>query len=155
MDLLNSINLPSPPLREYVNLNRPSGKHTYNFGMMSGFSEIRECEKHGDYLRKVTDGNLDKIINTCKNTEKVSWTSITNLIYKEKKENDNGVKDIKLYNPENHPLDELMLHPENKSLLFDELVINGEKYWIPFYYSVAEKLISECPKCEKKNNKSS
>jgi len=149
MDLLNNTNLPSPPLREYVHLNRPSGKHTYNFGMMSGFNEIRECEKHGDYLRKITDDNLEKIIKTCENSEKVSWASITSLVYKEKNEDDNNKKDIKLYNPENHPLEDIMLHPENKSLLFDELVINGEKYWIPLYCSLSEDLISECPKCKK------
>lgn len=147
MDLLNNINLPAPPLRKYVNLNRPSGKHTYNFGMMAGFNELRTCEKHGDYLRKVSDESLDKIIETCKDTEMVSWDDVTSLVFKKDKATFNSRKDIKLYNPDNYELEELLLHPENKSLLFDELIINGEKYWIPLYYSVEHKLITDCPKC--------
>lgn len=147
MDLLNSITLPAPPLGQYVNLNRPSGKHTYAFGM-SGVNEIGHCKKHGDYLRKISDESLEKIIDKCKDAPMYSWGDLLTHVFKDRDSKQNGEKNIRLYNPENHPLDELLLHPENKSLLFDELIINSEKYWLPLYYSYSEKLINDCPECK-------
>jgi len=148
IDLLNNINLPIPPLRKYVDLNRPVGKYTYNFGMMSGLLETGTCEKHGDYLRKVSDKSLEKITTACLGKSRISWYDVISLVVKDKDMSVSKKKEILLYNPDDFTLEDVLINPDNKSFLFDELIINYEKYWIPHYYSHKEELITNCPKCK-------
>lgn len=148
MDLLTNLDLKAPQMREYVNLQISSKKHSYRFNM-GHFSEIANCKKHGKYIRDLTDESMEKIINTCKNQTKVNHLVAMNIAYEKEvwgKEQIEKSYDVYIYNPKNLELKDLLFR-NGGFIAYDEIIIDDEIYLIPHKYSFMEELINSCPKC--------
>jgi len=152
MDLLTNMNLPAPPLRSYTTLQIANNKYSYYF-TYGPFTEVGKCDKHGNYLRRIIDENIEKILNYCSTIEHSNFLEAID----EAQQNGGFAKDnyerqkrlVKIYNPENLPLSEILVY-SNGGLAFDDITIEDEYFLIPHYYSYKEKLITECPECSKK-----
>jgi hypothetical protein len=151
MDLLTNMNLPAPPLRYYTTLRIANNKYSYNFSY-GQITEVGQCDKHGKFLRRITDENIEKILKYC---SAIAYSNLLEAI-DEAMQNGGLAKDnyerqkrlVKIYNPENIPLSDILVF-QNGGLAFDDITIEDEYYLIPYYYSHKEKLITECPECSK------
>ena len=156
MDLLTNMNLPSPPLRKYTTLQIAANKYSYSFSY-GAFTEIGKCAKHGNYLRRISDTNIEKIIKYCSQIEFVNMLEVIDEAYQNggtsKANYERQKRLVKIYNPEKLPLKDILVNPDNKSLAFDDITIENSYYLIPYYYSTKEGLIDDCPECTKKKNK--
>ena len=62
---------------------------------------------------------------------------------------------VYIYNPEDHPLTDIITHDNVsgeasiKVIAYDGIETSGMSIWIPYYYSVKDKLINMCPVCAK------
>jgi len=153
MDLISNMSLPAPPLRQYTTLQIATNKYSYSFSF-GPFTEVGKCAKHGDFLRRINDSNLDKIIKYCSQIDYVNMLEVIDEAYQNggtsKANYERQKRLVKIYNPENMALNDLLVNHDNKSLEFDDITIENEFYLIPFYYSNKEGLISNCPECAKK-----
>ncbi|CCZ30534.1 putative uncharacterized protein [Proteobacteria bacterium CAG:495] len=142
----------------YFNLPVTAEDLSYKFSF-GHFRETGECEKHGTFLRKISKEALEKIVEFCKNTQPINWIKAIDIAYEKPENLESYAKqpmDVRIYNPEKHELKDILLMDSTfqgksvKSLAYDSIECGGMVIWIPYYYTVKEKLISGCPKCDKK-----
>ena len=153
VEMLENTSLGPFNMSDYVRLPLTSGEISYSFSF--GFvGEIFNCDKHGPYLREISQEALKKIIKVCSNTEPINWVKALDIVYEcrvdsEAYERQPG--DVYIYNPENAELKDILVFPDpSKGMAFDSIVIQGKTYWIPYVYSIQDNLIPmKCPKCKK------
>lgn len=147
-----------PNIDRYFRLPLTAGQYSYTF--QSGmFAEIAVCNKrgHGDYQREFAPDQLKKVIEWCQTTVPINWIKAIDIAYG-KPENPDAYarqpRDIRIYNPEGRPLNEILLAPPTQfdsytaqPLGFDIIECSGLNLAIPFYYEVKEGLLNDCPKC--------
>lgn len=153
IDLLANMSLSEPPLRDYVHLRMPAGNHSYCFEF-GPFSEIGVCKKHGEYLRTISSANVERVIRACKQSKPINWIKATDIALGKPGDDDEvyGKQpgDVLIYNPEKRRLSDILFinKDASKGFHFDAVLIDGVRYWIPWFYNVREKLITGCPKCK-------
>jgi hypothetical protein len=155
MDLLRSTATSRPNIGEYFRLPLTTGTLSYHFAL-GVFSETGHCPSHGDFLRKITAENLTKIIEFCRNTEPINWVKALELARGLSGDNEAAYSrqpgEVKIYNPDNKPLKELLQLPEDR-ITYDDLVIDGVSVWVPYFYSQRDGLIGSCPKCAQRRTR--
>lgn len=157
MDLLNNTRLSEVNINQYMRLPLITGdlSYSYTFGQAA---ETGNCEKHGKYLREINKKNLQKIIEFCNKAESINWIKANDIAYGGKGDDEERYKkqpgNVKIYNPENKKLEEILVFQEGlRSLAYDSINVGDNVYWIPYYYSLKDSLVTmHCPKCKKPNN---
>ena len=151
MDLLSNTAATSPQIDAYYNLPHTAGELSYSFEM-GIFGEVGTCDKHGDYLRKISVANLAKVIAFCRPEKPLNWIEAIDIAY-EKPRNEAAYQrqpaDVFIYNPENISLSDILISKDRPGLMFDAINTAGMQIWIPFYYSIKETLVEGCPKCSR------
>jgi len=111
---------------------------------------------------------LEKLISWCKNAEPINWIRATDIAYGLPGDNTIAYErqpgDVRIYNPENLPLSEILVHDTEliglngepisvKGLSFDQISCAGMHIFLPYFYTLKEGIINGCPKCATKTNK--
>lgn len=151
MNLLESTAVKSPKVNDYYNLPHTTGELSYSFGLGS-FAEVGRCEKHGEYLRKISSINLARVISFCRTETPINWVKAIDIAYGRNENNEAYQKqpgDIFIYNPERLELKDILTSREYTGLTFDAINTEGMQIWIPFYYAIKENIVEGCPKCYK------
>lgn len=157
MELLRATEVSEPPVEQYCSLPLLAGHQSYTF--LSPFAELRECSRHGDYMRKIADDKLSMIIDWCRTAAPINWMRATDIALGRPGDNEEAYArqpgEVKIYNPEDRPLSEILVTPS----LLNGMVVATNAYetidtagmiiLIPFYYSHRLNIISECPDCAK------
>ncbi|MBC2580853.1 hypothetical protein [Clostridium sp. DJ247] len=157
MDLLNNANLPVMNVRDYVFINNPVEDKSYYF-TYGELGELGKCKKHGSYLKKISNSSIQKIVSECKNEKSINWLKAIDIAYGDALDEERYAKqprNVKIYNPEKLELSQILIDEEGlyQGLLFEDIIIDGVNYWVPYYYALKEKLIKYCPKCEEEKGK--
>ena len=150
MDLLNNATLPKMNISEYVSLDYPTRDTRYRF-THGAFGEMGNCKKHGDYLKKISDENIEKILITCNDTEPINWIQALDIAYGRELDEERYIKQphkVKIYNPDQLSLSDILIFKESQGLSYEDIIINENNFWIPYYYIIKEGLISYCPECK-------
>jgi hypothetical protein len=158
LSLLRNTQIMRPDVDTYFRLPFVDGKHSYSFGLGS-FREFGVCEKHGDYRRRIAPEKLESIINWCRTSKPINWVRAHHLAYGlpgDEAAYQRQPGDVYIYNPKGLPLSEILTCPtkidglETRALAYDPIESASMAILVPWYYSVLEGLISECPKCQVK-----
>jgi hypothetical protein len=155
LDMLSASRLPPVRLRDYVQLPARIDDHIVRF-TMGAVAEIANCPRHGRYLRTLRPGAASEIITTCGDEPPISARAALNEAYQQ--DFPGWEYEVRIYNPERHPLSEVLLVEQRmrdsegrlittRGFLYDEMIIDGQVYWVPKYYSIKHKLITTCPSC--------
>lgn len=153
LDLLRSTDIQPTVVEAYGRLPLVAGPLSCEFAF-GAFAELRSCEKHGDYQRKITSDNLKKLVEWCQTAEPINWIKATDVAYGRPGDDEASYArqpgNVRIYNPENLPLSEILVSPDHlQGLTFDHIRTSGMDIYVPHSYSEKEGIISECPKCAK------
>ena len=154
MDMLNTSVVGGFQLSRYLRLPLLSGELSYRFSY-GPLAEIGNCEKHGQFLREISQDALTRIIDTCDGIESINWIKAHDIAYGKPRDNDKAYRrqpgEVYIYNPDNANLKDILIFSnEPHALAYDSITIEGKTYWIPYVYSIRDKLVTvECPKCKK------
>lgn len=154
MDLLNAGVVGGFQLSKYLRLPLLSGEISYKFSYGPS-AEIGNCEKHGQFLRVISQDALQKIINTCDGIEPINWIKALDIAYGKPGDRHKAYQrqpgDVYIYNPDNAKLNEILIFPnEQHGLAYDSIIIEEKTYWIPYIYSLRDNLVTiQCQKCKK------
>lgn len=120
------------------------------------FAEMKNCAKHGKFLRQISAKNLKKIIDFCAQAEAINWIKALDIA--KGKAGDDGEAyarqplDVKIFNPDELLLKDLLVAPEDR-LTFDDIVVGNVRVWIPYFYAERDGVFESCPKCAKRTAK--
>jgi hypothetical protein len=157
LELLQTTSVSPPNLNKYFSTPLVAGHLSYHFNL-GAFAEMGRCELHGNFPRKISPESLGVIVSWCRNAgstnASVAWSAIFPDGLSQSQKDRAG--DVWIYNPENHPLKDILMVPKKMGdatfsvIGYDMVTTDGKEIWLPFYYTVKEKLISDCPKCQPK-----
>lgn len=147
---------------QYFRLPLTAGDYSYEYNL-GYFAEVGHCEAHGDYTRAYTPEKLEQLITWCQTAMPINWVKATELAYGEPGDNNEAYErqpgDVRIYNPENLPLSEILVAYKTimyegnevvtKVLSFDSIKSSGLNIFIPYYYQIKEELVQGCLKCKK------
>ncbi|ASG66075.1 hypothetical protein CEW91_07900 [Idiomarina piscisalsi] len=154
MEMLDNTTLGGFQLSNYIRLPLLSGDISYNFSY-GPFAEVGNCEKHGQYLREISQEALKKIIDTCDGQDTINWIKALDIAYGRPDDNIEAYErqpgEVHIYNPDDEELKDILVFPnEPHGLAYDSVSIEGKTYWVPYAYSIRDNLVViECPKCKK------
>jgi len=151
MELLQNTKSSQLNINSYYNLPHTTENLSYEFAM-GAFAETSKCERHGSFLRKISEDKLQHLIAYCTGKTPRNWISITREIYdlpEDKAAEARQPGDVYVYNPENLPLKEILRSDETPGITYDMVNTAGLQVWIPWYYSIKEGIIEGCPTCRK------
>jgi hypothetical protein len=106
--------------------------------------------KHGDYLRKIDEDALKKVLDFCQTTQPTGYlealaeTSGQNSLLSPGQRS----RLVWIYNPEQLAVSDILIN-HNGSIAFDEIRCAGGDILIPLYYSEKDGIISGCKTCAK------
>jgi hypothetical protein len=153
MMLLRSTGIQPTNPDSYFRLPFITGEHSYEF-VMGAVSEMGKCPKHGDWQRKIDAPSLTKIVEYCRKAEPINWIKAIDIAYGRPGDNqsayDRQPGDVRIYNPDNLPLKDILVINDEQGvevLAFDQIKTAGLLVFLPYYYSIKEGLVSNCPKC--------
>ncbi len=162
MDLLSTMTLRPASIRQYVSLPAIAGKHSVSFGF-GHMGEIGHCSKHGQYLRKISEKSVERILAECKHASKFNPRALLSEAHGDSdilggRAQSGGLGGICLYNPEGCPVPDILTKPQKlkmdgkevwtEALAYDPIFVDDQEYWIPLYYALKHDLIEGCPKCD-------
>ncbi|CUX09518.1 conserved hypothetical protein [Agrobacterium tomkonis CFBP 6623] len=142
-------------VESYFRLPLISADKSYEF-TYGQFAEVGVCQKHGDFARKISSENLEKIVEACSASEPVNWTKVLDAAYGHQHDEEVSRRqggDVRVFNPENRPLSEILLVETSygdktfQSPSFESIRTGGMDIWLPHVYASELGLISGCPKC--------
>ena len=155
MDLLVNSYLPTMNISEYASIDNPSQDKKYRF-TYGAVGELGNCKKHGDYLKRISDKNIEKILITCNDVEPINWLKALDIAYGKELDEESYKRqphEVRIYNPSQFSLSDILVDEQMRGLQFEDIMINDHNYWIPYYYSFEEGLIDYCPECKKEHKK--
>jgi hypothetical protein len=148
-----------PDINRYFRLPFVAGTRSYVFTWGS-HAEIGHCEEHGDFQRKISEENLAKVVETCRKTQPMNWIRATDIAYGRPSDNYEAYArqpgDVFIYNPKNLPFSDILVMDTDwnegkaKALAFDSIDTDGMVIYVPYFYTVTEGIISDCPQCQKR-----
>lgn len=139
----------------YFKLPLVSEEQSYSF-TWGVFGELGRCPDHGDFTRKISKENLEKIVSFCRGSTPINWVKSTHIAYglpEDQAAYDRQPGDVYIYNPDNLPLPDILTRsiPNDalggRAVAYDGITTGGMNIQIPFYYTAKEGLISDCPGC--------
>lgn len=165
LELLHSANVSPANLGSYFRLPLVTEEASYQFTLGS-FAEIGNCEKHGDFAKKISAESLDTIVGWCLTSEPINRVKATHIAYNLPEDEEAYKRQpqvVYIYNPEGLDLSDILTYDLKDNdgnikvtpLAYDMIETNNINIWIPYYYSAKESLISSCVKCEKAKSKKS
>jgi hypothetical protein len=146
--LMNGVTA-SPKIENYYRLPMVAGDLSYRFSF-GPFAETARCPKHGEYLRAIGAAQLKKVVEWCRSSEPMQVKAALEQVY-----GSMGGRweegEVRIYNPEGLPLKSIleMQKHDLPVLSYDTIEIGDITVWLPYYYSIKESLIADCPKCTK------
>lgn len=156
LTLMQTTNVQQPRLERYFQLPLIAADRSYSF-VLGSFAEVGTCARHGDFARRISSDALDRVVTWCRRTEPLNWIRAIDLAYGNPENEESYARqpgDVHIYNPESHKLSDILLMDSTfdgkhtKSLAYDMIDSGGMRIWLPYYYSIRDRLISNCPKCE-------
>jgi hypothetical protein len=157
--LLSMTEVALPDINRYFRLPFVAGTRSYVFTWGS-HAEIGHCEEHGDFQRKISEENLAKVVETCRKTQPMNWIRATDIAYGRPSDNYEAYArqpgDVFIYNPKNLPFSDILVMDTDwnegkaKALAFDSIDTDGMVIYVPYFYTVTEGIISDCPQCQKR-----
>jgi len=165
LELLRSANVSAANLGSYFRLPLVTEEESYQFTLGS-FAEVGQCEKHGDFAKKISKESLNKITTWCLKSEPINWVKATHIAYNMPEDEEAYKRQpqrVYIYNPDGFELKDILTYELKddegnvlaRPLAYDMIETNKMNIWIPYYYSIKECLISGCVKCEKEKTKKS
>lgn len=159
LELLSVANVSPVNLSSYFRLPLVTNEASYKFTLGS-FAEFGNCQKHGDFSRKISSESLNKIIGWCLTSKPINCVKATHIAYNLPEDEEAYKRQpqlVYIYNPEDIDLPDILtyeLKDDNGNikatpLAYDMIETNNMNIWIPYYYSTKESLISGCKKCQK------
>jgi hypothetical protein len=153
MDLLGNSLLPNINIREYVSLGIPVKDKKYSF-TYGAVGELGKCNKHGDYLKRISSENIEKILLKSQNSIPINWIKAIDIAYGRELDEDRYKKQphkVIIFNPDNLDLSDILINKNEtmQGLQYEDIIINDKNYWIPYYYIIKDDLIEYCPVCRK------
>jgi hypothetical protein len=147
---------------QYYKLPLTAGEYSYEYNL-GLFAEFGTCVEHGDFSRSYTPEKLEKVISWCKTAEPINWIKATDIAAGLPGDRvaayERQPGDVKIYNPNNLPLDQILMVDQKfvsegkevitKVVAFDSIKSSGMNIFIPYYYQVIEDLVQGCSKCKK------
>ena len=139
----------------YYSLPLTAGRLSYSYNM-GNFVETAQCDKHGDYARKIEPDKLERVVNWCRSSTPIHWIRAHHIAYNLPEDEAAYARqpgEVYIYNPDNLPLPEIltrdavMFGMETKALAYDWIVSEEMNIWIPYHYTAQELIISICPQC--------
>jgi hypothetical protein len=111
-------------------------------------SELGTCPEHGNFLRKIGEEALEKVLMFCRAEQPVEYLSALSQAAGDSWNGPSGERSrlVWIYNPGQLQLSELLFSPQG-FIAFDEIVISDTHILIPIYYSVKEGIVSGCRAC--------
>lgn len=147
--LLRKANTGLPDTDDYLRMPMTVGEHSVKF-VYGALSEFAECAYHGRYLKKFTVEKIDQILSETEESKPINWIRALDLAMgKSGTENANYERqpgDVIIYDPDNRGLGDLLLSDEG-FITYEQVLIDSQQYWLPWYYIKAHNLIESCPKC--------
>jgi hypothetical protein len=157
LQLLRTTTISTPFPENYFRLPLVSGADSYHF-QLGYHSEVSKCAKHGDYQRKISPAQLQKVKDWCSANPKIDIIAEEDKIYKRPP----GLPQPKVrhyfvhvYNPDNFPLKDVLTIPQilqGREVLgvgYEPIIVGEMEIYIPHFYSYRDEIISNCPKCPK------
>ena len=147
--LLRNADTGLPNTDDYLRMPIAVGEHSVNFAL-GALAEVGKCAVHGSYLKKFTVEKIDQILSATDDTRPINWIKVLDLA---KGESGTDIEryekqpgDITVYDPDGLGFENLLMGDQG-NLTFESIVIDGQQYWLPWYYVGTHKLIEPCPKC--------
>ncbi len=153
LDILAQTSLPRIPHWSYANLPMWVDGHSVRF-TFGPYTQVAECPKHGPYLKDLRAGAADVIAAGCAGRPKINEFSLSG----EFASGPVGPPNVYLFDPESHgrPVVEFvdaLIFPGGQARVVDggigveAIEIDGEVYFVPYYYDTKLALVKHCPKC--------
>ncbi|MGM4982566.1 DUF6602 domain-containing protein [Rhizobium sp. 11_C7_N12_5] len=155
LNLLRRTEIYPADWEKYYRLPLVAGKYSYRYHLEQ-FVETAQCEKHGDYARKIEPEKLEKVINWCHSATPINWIRAYNIAYGQPEDEAAYARqpgDVRIYNPDDLPLPEILTREDTlngqeiRSLSYEWIISEGMNIWIPHHYIVSELIVSICPRC--------
>ncbi|WP_445289067.1 DUF6602 domain-containing protein [Variovorax atrisoli] len=150
------------PIESYGSLPPTAGEFSYQFNL-GNFGELANCKFHGPIALRFSEQSIRKIVEYCKTSQAVSFSSALAAAYKNStlgNSNRNwGAQTVRIYNPDSLPLDQILVEQRvvqaeagqliTLSLAFHMVSCEGMEILIPFCYDRSENLFEPCAECVK------
>jgi hypothetical protein len=151
MSLLRDGEAPEVPIERYFSLPLTAGRYSYEFAYGIA-SELGSCPDHGDFLRKISEEGLEKVLTFCREEKPIDYLAALSEAASNRWNGPTGTTShlVWIYNPKHLALSALLFAPEDIRITFDEIVVSGHHILIPIYYSVTEHIVSGCKACGNK-----
>jgi len=130
----------------------------FTFGV---HSQVAKCADHGPYLKDLREGAAEIIVRECTGHEKVCSFSLFDRPGRAA-----GQPDVFLFNPEGHEPSAVAKHIDvlafggsgpqivEGGIGVEAVEIDGNVYWVPYYYDVKLGFVRHCPKCPARTDSS-
>ncbi|HEV7248836.1 MAG TPA: DUF6602 domain-containing protein [Shinella sp.] len=148
MDILKSSVAGVPDHWSYEQLPLVSGSHSYAFSAGS-VAELWPCSKHGTYLKRINEENIDKIVQYARSAERINWIRAMDIAAGKPQNEEmyeNQQEFVRIYNPNNLPFSDILID-EGGGMMVEMIDVEGMRVWLPWHYLKTEMLIEPCPKC--------
>lgn len=159
LELLRNTGARPAVIDSYLRLPLVADDRSYSFSM-GLFREFGVCQKHGDFARKISHDQLEKLVSWCRTSQPINWVRAHHIAYGQPEDESAYARqpgEVYIYNPKGLPLSEILTAPTPspfgegivRSLAYDAIETEGMTILIPLLYTVTEGIVSGCPKCNK------
>ena len=149
LPLLRQADTGLPNTDDYLRMPMAVGEHSVKFAL-GAISEFWECAKHGRYLKKFTVEKIDQILDATHDSQVINCIKALDLAAgkpgTEIERYEKQPSDTLIYDPDGLGLENLLMSDQG-NLTFEHVFIDDRKYWLPWCYVNAHRLIEPCPKC--------
>ncbi|MDE0029680.1 MAG: hypothetical protein OXU42_09815 [Deltaproteobacteria bacterium] len=147
--LLRNADAGLPNTDDYLRMPMVVGEHSIEF-VFGAVSEFSECARHGRYLKKFTLEKVNRILNATRDCEPINCLKALDLAAGKPgtdiKTYERQPGDTTVYDPDALGFENLLLSHQGY-ITYEQVVIDGRRYWLPWHYVAAHELIEPCPSC--------
>lgn len=149
MSLLERADTGLPNIDDYLRMPMVVGEHSIEFAY-GAVSEFAECARHGRYLKKFTLEQINRILDATRDCESINLLKALDLAAGKPGTDIETYKrqpsEVTIYDPDDIGFESLLLSDEG-FITYEQVLIDGRQYWLPWYYIAAHELIESCPSC--------
>ena len=149
ISLLRKADTGLPNTDDYFRMPMVVGEHSIEFAF-GAVSEFAECARHGRYLKKFTLEQVNRILDATRDCERINWLKVLDLAAGKPGTDfetyERQPSETTIYDPDALGFENLLLSDEGY-MTYEQVVIDGRLYWLPWHYIAAHELIEPCPSC--------
>lgn len=149
ISLLRKADTGTPNTDDYLRMPMVVGEHSVEFAF-GVVSEFADCPRHGRYLKKFTLEQVNRILDATRECEPINWLKALDLAAGKPGTDietyERQPNEVTIYDPDALGYEKLLLSDEG-FITYEQVVIDGRQYWLPWHYIAAHALIEPCPSC--------